>query len=126
MYDPANTSRVGRVDRVAPMPHKQATSFAPAIVRIMGAGFDAAWASVKASGAFAELKSAEMAQEIIAGAVLQAARQGERDESKLRDIALLELARKGRKISTMRGCTTRASSAEAWPRPRSGVAGTSA
>jgi hypothetical protein len=106
MYDPAYTGRVGRVDRVAPMPHKQAPSFGPEIVRIMGAAFDAASASVEASGAFADSESAEIAQKILAGAILQAARQGERDESKLRDIALLELARKGRKISTMRGRTT--------------------
>ena|SRR5256885_1852496 len=109
MYDPAYTGRAGLLDRTDPMPHDHAPSIDAATDRIMAAAFDAAWASVKASGArFAGSDAANKARKIIADAISQGVRHGERDQSKLRDIALLELARNGRTISGMRGRTNRA------------------
>lgn len=102
MYDVAYTGRAGLVDYGDPVPHEHAPPFDPATARLISAAFDAAWASVKASGARFPKNSAEAARKLIADAILHAVRQGEREESKLRDIALLELARNGRTISRTR------------------------
>jgi hypothetical protein len=68
--------------------------FDPETLRILTAAFDTAWASVEASGApFSEAKYAERAREIIGKHIVQAAKNGERDQQQLCDGALLQLTR---------------------------------
>jgi hypothetical protein len=67
--------------------------FDPETLGILTAAFDAAWASVEASGApLSEATYAERAREIIGKHIIQAAKNGERDQQKLCDEALLQLA----------------------------------
>jgi len=69
-------------------------TFDPDEVRILVAAFDAAWASVQASGApFAEPKYQDTAREILAKAILQAAKGGERNARALTEAALLQLSK---------------------------------
>ena len=69
-------------------------AFDPETLRVLTAAFDAAWASVRGSGApFSEANYAERAREIIGKHIVQAAKNGERDQQQLCDGALLELAR---------------------------------
>jgi hypothetical protein len=74
-------------------------AFDPETLRILTAAFDAVWASIEASGAsFSEAKDAERAREIIGKHIIQAAKNGERDQQKLCDGALLQLARSDLKL----------------------------
>jgi hypothetical protein len=69
-------------------------AFDPEEVRVLVAAFDAAWASVLASGApFAEPGYHEAARGILAKCIIQAAKNGERDRRKLSDAALLQLSK---------------------------------
>lgn len=73
-----------------------ATAFDPDTVRIMGAAFDRAWASVQASGAVLSTDDyTEEAREIIGKYIIEAATAGERDQRTLADGALLQLSRLG-------------------------------
>src|SRR5947207_31398 len=70
--------------------------FDPETLRILAAAFDDAWASVEASGApLSEAKYAERAREIIGNYIIKAAKDGERDQRRLCDEALLQLTRSG-------------------------------
>jgi len=63
-------------------------------LRILTAAFDAAWASIEASGTpLSKADYAEPAREIIGKHIIKAAKNGQRDQQQLRDGALLELAR---------------------------------
>jgi hypothetical protein len=69
-------------------------AFDPNTVRIIAAAFDHSWASVQASGApFSASNYADGAREILSKYIIQAARTGERDQKRLCEGALLELAR---------------------------------
>jgi hypothetical protein len=67
--------------------------FDPEEVRILVAAFEKAWASVQASGAvFDTGTKAASARAILAKHIIAAAKQGERDQGRLRDGALLAFA----------------------------------
>lgn len=69
-------------------------AFGPEEVRILIAAFDAAWASVVASGApFAEPAYHDAARTILAKCIIQSAKSGERDQRRLSDAALLQLSK---------------------------------
>ncbi len=55
------------------------------------AAFEKAWAAVQASGAIFDTDTAESARAILAKHIIAAAKQGERDQGRLRDGALLAL-----------------------------------
>jgi|HubBroStandDraft_6_1064221.scaffolds.fasta_scaffold90701_3 hypothetical protein len=79
--------------------------FSPEEIRILVAAFDAAWASAKASGApITEDRYRDTARNTLAKAIIQVAIDGERDERRLKDAALLALSK-----TSLRS-----------PRPRSG------
>jgi len=61
-------------------------------VGILIAAFDAAWHSIKGSGAHLSDKQIELTQAILAKYIIEQARHGERDQCRLRDGALLHLA----------------------------------
>src|SRR5262249_11861220 len=65
----------------------------PDDVRILVAAFEKAWASVEASGAAVNTESkAASARAILAKHIIAAATQGERDQGRLRDGAVLAFA----------------------------------
>jgi hypothetical protein len=65
----------------------------PDEVRILVAAFEKAWASVQTSGAIFETDAkAEAAWATLAEHIIEAAKQGERDQRRLRDGALVALA----------------------------------
>jgi hypothetical protein len=66
--------------------------FAPDAVRALIAAFDGAWQSINASGARLSDQQSEVTRELLAKCIIQQARQGELDERRLRDGALLHLA----------------------------------
>jgi hypothetical protein len=69
-------------------------AFNPHEVRTLVAAFDKAWESAQASGGpFDTDATAESARAILAKHIIEAALQGERDQGRLRDGALLALAR---------------------------------
>ncbi len=67
--------------------------FAPDAVRTLIAAFDGAWQSITASGARLSDKQSELTRALLAKYIIEQARQGELDECRLRDGALLHLAR---------------------------------
>ena len=68
-------------------------AFDPEEVRILVAAFEKAWESVLASGAvFDTGTKAASARAILAKHIIAAAKQGERDQGRLRDGALLAFA----------------------------------
>jgi hypothetical protein len=68
-------------------------AFVPDEIRILVAAFEKAWESVQASGAIlATDAKAEPARAILAKHIIEAAKQGERDQRRLRDGALVTLA----------------------------------
>ena len=68
--------------------------FDPDQVRTLVAAFEKAWASVQASGAIFDTDTkAESARAILAKHIIAAAKQGERDQGRLHDGALLALTR---------------------------------
>jgi hypothetical protein len=67
--------------------------FSPEDVRVLGAAFDAVWALLKASGApVADPIYQETAREVIAKFIIQAVKNGEREERALIEGALLQLS----------------------------------
>ena len=66
--------------------------FEPGEVQILVAAFDKAWETVQASGMVYAEANAEAVRAILAKHIIEAARQGERDHTRLRDGALLALA----------------------------------
>ena len=66
--------------------------FGPDDIRILVAAFEKAWASVEASGAVKTESKAASARAILAKHIIAAATQGERDQGRLRDGALLAFA----------------------------------
>ena len=67
------------------------TAFQPEEVRVLTAAFDKAWEAVQASAAQLDTKrlADAAARTIIAKHIIEAARQGERDQGRLRDGALI-------------------------------------
>jgi hypothetical protein len=66
--------------------------FEPDEVQILVGAFDKAWETVQATGVvYAEAK-ADAVRTILAKHIIEAAKQGERDHTRLRDGALLALA----------------------------------
>jgi hypothetical protein len=62
-------------------------------IRLLAGAFDDAWQQIIAGGAqFANERQQEMAREIIAKHIIQLARLGERDQRKLAESAVVELA----------------------------------
>ncbi len=69
-------------------------AFDPDTIRIMAAAFDRAWGTLEASGApLSAGDYAERAREILAKQIIQAIRNGKRDQQQLCDEALLQLTR---------------------------------
>jgi hypothetical protein len=69
-------------------------AFDPETVRVIAAAFDRAWISVQASGApFSASDYADRAREILGKYIVQAAKNGERDQRQLCEGALFELAK---------------------------------
>jgi hypothetical protein len=66
--------------------------FAPDAVRALIAAFDGAWQSIIASGVKLSGQQSELTRELLAKYIIQQARQGELDECRLREGALLHLA----------------------------------
>jgi hypothetical protein len=66
--------------------------FAPDAVRTLIAAFDGAWQSMIASGAKLSDQQRELTRELLAKYIIDQARQGELDERRLRDGALLHLS----------------------------------
>jgi hypothetical protein len=61
-------------------------------MQILGAAFDSAWEAVQASGVRYPEDKVELMRAILAKHIISAAKDGERDHSRLRDGALLALA----------------------------------
>jgi hypothetical protein len=57
------------------------------------AAFDSAWQSIQASGTHLSEKQRELMRAILAKYIIEQARQGELDQVRLRDGALLHLAK---------------------------------
>ena len=69
-------------------------AFGPAEIRTLVSAFDKAWESIQASGAIFETSAhAEAARAILAKHIIEAAKQGELDQRRLRDGALLAFAK---------------------------------
>jgi hypothetical protein len=66
--------------------------FDPGTVSILMAAFDSAWQSIKNSGAQLSEKQSELVRATLAKYIIEQARQGELDQVRLRDGALLHLA----------------------------------
>ncbi len=66
--------------------------FDPDDMRILVAAFDKAWEAVQASGVIYPKDKVELVRAILAKHIIAAAKDGERDHSRLRDGALLALA----------------------------------
>ncbi len=68
-------------------------AFDPDEVRILTSAFDKAWEAVQASGAKFDTEThSRAAQTVIAKHIIEAAKQGERDQCRLSDGALMALA----------------------------------
>jgi hypothetical protein len=61
-------------------------------MQILGAAFDKAWEAVQASSVIYSEDKVELVRAILAKHIIAAAKDGERDHSRLRDGALLALA----------------------------------
>ena len=68
-------------------------AFDPDTVHILIGAFDDAWASLLNSAPFAAENHSETARDILAKHIIEAAKKGERDQHKLSEDALLQLAR---------------------------------
>jgi hypothetical protein len=69
-------------------------AFDPDAIRILVAAFDKAWESVQVSGAIFDTDAkSELARSTLAKHIIEAAKQGERDQGRLRDGALVALTR---------------------------------
>jgi hypothetical protein len=67
--------------------------FDPDTVSVLMAAFDGAWQSIKSSGAQFSEKQSELVRATLAKYIIDQARRGELDEVRLRDGALLHLAK---------------------------------
>jgi hypothetical protein len=74
--------------------------FAPDAVRTLIAAFDGAWQSIIARGARLSAEQTELTRELLAKYIIEQARQGELDERRLRDGALLRLSQSNLRHST--------------------------
>jgi hypothetical protein len=72
--------------------HVEGGVFTPEEVRILVAAFDAAWESIRRSGAQISDYQIEDARNLLAKTIIEAAFQGERDENRLAERALLAYA----------------------------------
>jgi len=74
--------------------------FDPDAVGILLAAFDAAWQSIKTSGARLSDKQTELVRATLAKYIIEQARRGELDERRLSEGALLHLARSNLRYPT--------------------------
>ena len=74
--------------------------FDPDAVSILFAAFDAAWQSIKTSGARLSDKQTELVRATLAKYIIEQARRGELDERRLSEGALLHLARSNLRYPT--------------------------
>jgi len=74
--------------------------FDPDAVSILLAAFDAAWQSIKTSGARLSDKQTELVRATLAKYIIEQARRGELDERRLSEGALLHLARSNLRYPT--------------------------
>ena len=74
--------------------------FDPDAVGILLAAFDAAWQSIKTSGARLSDKQTELVRATLAKYIIEHARRGELDERRLSEGALLHLARSNLRYPT--------------------------
>jgi hypothetical protein len=82
--------------------------FDPDEVRILIAAFETAWASVQASGVVFDTETkAESARAILAKHIVAAAKEGERDQGRLRDGALLAFAQSNLRTAPRRAAVRR-------------------
>jgi len=73
---------------------EEIAAFSPEDVRVLIAAFDQAWTSVAASrAACSEPEQHQRAREILAKAIIQSAKAGERDVGALTAAALLQLSK---------------------------------
>jgi hypothetical protein len=72
-------------------------AFDPDEVRILVAAFDKAWEAVQASGVIFDKAKADSARAILAKHIIAVAKDGERDQGRLRDGALVALAQSNRR-----------------------------
>jgi hypothetical protein len=73
--------------------HIEAGVFDPDAVNLLVAAFDDAWQSIKDSGPSLSDKQIELTRVTLAKYIIEQARHGERDQRRLRDRALLHLAK---------------------------------
>jgi hypothetical protein len=66
--------------------------FDPDEIRVLAAAFDKAWEAVQASGVIYPKANAELARAVLAKHIIAAAKDGEFDQGRLRDGALVALA----------------------------------
>jgi hypothetical protein len=85
-------------------------AFGPHEIRTLVAALDKAWESIQASGTkFDTGAHAEAARAVLAKHIIDAAKQGERDQQRLRDGALLTWAQSNlRSVPRSRSLTERA------------------
>jgi hypothetical protein len=74
----------------------------PDDISILVAAFDKAWEAVQASGAVFGKTEADLARAILAKHIIAAAKNGERDQTRLRDDALMALAQSNLRTSLVR------------------------
>jgi hypothetical protein len=82
--------------------HVEGGVFDSHAIGIMVAAFDGAWQSIKASGAKLSAKQTELVRANLAKYIIEQARAGELDQCRLRDGALLHLARSNLRDSPSR------------------------
>ena len=76
----------------AVVPFLSQSAFEPEVIAILVAAFEAAWASVEASGsALASPRYKRVAKEIMAKRIIETAQRGERDKDRLAHDALTYL-----------------------------------
>jgi hypothetical protein len=78
--------------------HLEGGAFRPEEVRILVAAFDAAWESIQSGGAHLLDYQIEDARNLVAKTIIEAAAQGERDEHRLTERALLAYAEFNKQI----------------------------
>jgi hypothetical protein len=77
--------------------------FAPDAVRTLIAAFDGAWQSIAREAKLSGEQS-ELTRELLAKYIIEQARQGELDQRRLRDGALLHLAQSNLRRAPMTSC----------------------
>ncbi|WP_146604327.1 hypothetical protein [Rhodoplanes roseus] len=72
--------------------HDAGSTFDQDVISILSAALDDAWKTVQISGAFAGDGDEERARDTLAKQIIEMAKQGERDQRRLSDAAVVHLA----------------------------------